>query len=72
MTQNGLKHILNMFVKSATKTDRDPPSQNAKNVHIFFKASLNWHTFSKQPISVFTLYKQHTMFFHLCYLIEWS
>ena len=44
MTQNGLKHILNMFLKSVTKTDLDPPP-NVKNVTLFFfflmKASLN-------------------------------
>ena len=25
MTQNGLKHISNMFLKSVTNTDLDPP-----------------------------------------------
>ena len=25
MTQNGLKHILKMFLKNVTKTDLDPP-----------------------------------------------
>ena len=35
MTQNGLKHILNMFLKSVTKTILDPPT-NVKNVTLFF------------------------------------
>ena len=42
MTQNGLnlKHILNMFLRSVTKTDLDPP-QIQKRLHFFLmKASL--------------------------------
>ena len=35
MTQNGLKHILNMFLKSVTRTDLDPPP-NVKNVTLSF------------------------------------
>ena len=30
MTQNGLKHILNIFFKSVTKTDLDPPPECIK------------------------------------------
>ena len=38
MTQNGLKHILNMFLKSVTNTDffTPPPKSNK----CFFKPSL--------------------------------
>ena len=39
LTQNGLKYILNMFLKSVTKTDLDAPK--CKKCYTFFmKASL--------------------------------
>ena len=33
MTQNGLKHILNMFLKSVTKTSLDPLPPMQKMLH---------------------------------------
>ena len=41
MTQNGLKHILNIFLKSVTKTDLDPPSRMHKMLHFFLRLPLD-------------------------------
>ena len=42
MTQNGFKHILNMFLKSVTKTERlNPPSKCYKCYTFFLRLPRN-------------------------------
>ena len=41
MTQNGLKHILNMFLKSVTKTDLDPPLSVTNVTLLFLREGFN-------------------------------
>ena len=46
MTQNDLKHILNMFLKSVTKTDLLTPPPIVTNVTRFFEGFRNKKLFS--------------------------